>query len=342
MSGEFAALQLNNNDPSGMDEFQRLTDPYQHELLVHCYRFFGSLEEAEDALQETWLRAWRRIGTLKDQSALRAWLYKIATNVCLDMLDKHKARCLPNLTYLPADPRQPLPPPVGEATWIEPLPEEYLDWSNLNPEARIELHESVNLAFLTVLQLLPGRQRAVLILRDVLGWKAQETAELLSVSVPAVNSALQRARGTLKKHQRGQAANDRLSGANEQTETLLNRYVQAWETADAAGLVSLLREDAVWVMPPLPAWFRGRAVIEEFLQGQLFAGRNPGDVRLEARRANGCPAFATYQLDESGVYRIGAFQILNIEQGMIAQIVSFLSPGRRLIDRLKLPAFLDR
>ena len=228
---------------------------------MHCYRFFGSLDEAEDALQETWLRAWRRISSLKDQSALRAWLYKIATNVSLDMLDRHQARSLPILAYPPADPQSPLPSPILDPIWIDPLPDEYLDWHSLNPEARIELHESVNLAFLTVLQLLPGRQRAVLILRDVLGWKAAEVAELLNISVPTVNSALQRARSTLKKHPQKAVSGRRPSTSDKQTETLLDRYIQAWETADATGLVSLLREDAVWTMPPLPAWYRGRQAI---------------------------------------------------------------------------------
>ncbi len=338
MSEEYEIVQTYNQNLASPDEFQRLTGPYRHELLVHCYRFFGSMDEAEDALQETWLRAWRRISSLKDQSALRAWLYKIATNVSLDMLDHRQARSLPNLAYPPADPQSPLPPSILDPIWIDPLPEEYLDWQSLNPEARIELRESVNLAFLTVLQLLPGRQRAVLILRDVLGWKAAEVAELLNLSVPAVNSALQRARATLKKHRQKTISGKRPSMADKQTETLLDRYVRAWETADTTSLVSLLQEDAVWTMPPLPAWYRGREAIKEFLEKYLFSRRVPGDVRLAATHANGCPAFAAYQLDEGGIFRIGAFQILTIEKNKILQIDSFLAPDRRLLARFKLPA----
>jgi RNA polymerase sigma-70 factor (ECF subfamily) len=341
MTEEYETLQPYISDLLVSDEFQRLTSLFQHELLVHCYRFFGSLDEAEDALQETWLRAWRRIGSLSEQSALRAWLYKIATNVSLDMLDKHKARSLPNLAYPPADPQQPLPPALYDPIWIDPLPEEYLDWHSLNLEAHYELMESVNLAFLTVLQLLPGRQRAVLILRDVLGWKAQETAELLNLSVPAVNSALQRARATLKKHHQDPSVR-RPGSADKHTEALLDRYIRAWETADSSSLVNLLREDATWTMPPLPCWFSGRRSIQEFLDKYLFSGRPTGSVHLVAARANGCPAYVAYQLDESGVYRAGALQILSIEHEEIIQIDSFLDPDSRLLARFKLPVSYHR
>jgi RNA polymerase sigma-70 factor (ECF subfamily) len=334
------AIQGYAGDLALHDEFQRLTSPFQHELLVHCYRFFGSLDEAEDALQETWLRAWRRLDSLKDQNALRAWLYRIATNVSLDMLDKHKTRSLPSQAYPPADPREPLPGPASDPLWIDPLPEEYLDWQGLNPEARIELSESVSLAFLTVLQILPGRQRAVLILRDVLGWKAGETAELLNLSLPAVNSALQRARATLKKHRQGRTAGKPASTLGEQVDTLLERYIQAWETADSNRLVSLLREDAVWTMPPLPTWYSGVAAIQAFLNARLFVHRTTGDVRLAAVRANGCPAFAVYQREAGGAYHIGSLQILSIENNEIVRIDSYIAPGERLLDRFKLPSSL--
>jgi RNA polymerase sigma-70 factor (ECF subfamily) len=341
MTEDYETLQPYNPDLLVSDEFERLTSPFQHELLVHCYRFFGSLDEAEDALQETWLRAWRRIGSLREQSALRAWLYKIATNVSLDMLDRRKARSLPNLVYPPADPQQPLPSAVNEPIWIDPLPDEYLDWHSLNLEARYELRESVSLAFLTVLQLLPGRQRAILILRDVLGWKAQETAELLGLSVPAVNSALQRARATLKKHHQDPTLR-RPGASDKHTETLLDRYVRAWETADSKSLVSLLREDAIWTMPPLPAWYRGRMAIKEFLDRHLFIERLKDSLHLVAARANGCPAFVAYQLEESGEYRAGALQILKIEQDEIIQIDSYLTPDSKLLARFKLPVSYNR
>jgi len=182
-------------------EFEKLTDPYRRELLVHCYRILGSLDDAEDALQETLLRAWRRLDTVRVSAALRAWLYKIGTNVALDMLSSRKARTLPNIAFAPADPHDPLPAGTYDPIWLDPLPDEYVDGFIANPEAQYETHESITLAFLTALQTLPGRQRAILILRDVLGWKTQEVAALLDLSLPAVNSALQRARATLKKRQ---------------------------------------------------------------------------------------------------------------------------------------------
>src|SRR5258706_1830019 len=175
-------------------DFEALTGPYRRELTVHCYRILGSFEDAEDALQEALVRAWRQLNTLQSPGALRAWLYRIATNVALNMLAARKARSLPPALSAAADPRAPLPAPSPEALWLEPLPDEYLDHFVPGPEARLEAKESVTLAFLTVLQRLPARQRAVLILRDVLGWRAQEVADLLEASVPAVNSALQRAR----------------------------------------------------------------------------------------------------------------------------------------------------
>src|SRR5689334_12528111 len=153
------------------DEFQRLIDPYHHELLVHCYRILGSFEDAEDALQDALLKAWRRLDSLKTASSLRAWLYRIATNASLDMLDYRKVRSLPNVTHQAAEPEATLPPPIDEPLWLDPLPDSYIDGQTLSPEARYEIHESISLAFLMALQQLPGRQRAVLILRDVMGWK---------------------------------------------------------------------------------------------------------------------------------------------------------------------------
>jgi RNA polymerase sigma-70 factor (ECF subfamily) len=324
---------------TGSDEFQHLTDPYQHELLVHSYRFLGSLDDAEDALQETLLRAWRKWDTLKSPGALRAWLYKIATHVSLDMLDHRKARSMPVLGSPPADPRDPLPAPVNEPIWFEPLPEEYLDWQNINPEAKYETRESISLAFLTVLQTLPVRQRVALILMDVLGWRAQEVADLLDVSAAAVNSALQRARATLKDHQLDGGFYHRVSPENPQAAALLTRYVQAWENADSAGLVYLLREDAVLSMPPLPAWYRGRQAIKTFLDTHLFTGEALGRFRLVPTQANGSPAFAAYQRDENGIYRPGGLQVLQLAGSQIAQVDDFLAFDERLFQRFRLPVF---
>lgn len=330
--------------PGGVSEqFQKLTEPYQRELLVHCYRFLGSLEDAEDALQEAMLRAWRRLDTLQMQASLRAWLYKIATNVSLDMIDHRKARSLPILTSPPADPSAPLPAPLLEPVWLEPIPEEYLDPANLSPEARYEARESISLAFLTLLQTLPGRQRAALILCDVLGWKAQEAADLLELSPAAVNSALQRARASLKKQQPALAPEKTRLADDAQTADLLARYTRAWETADAASLADLLREDVVLTMPPLPAWYRGRAAILAFLAGHLFAGQAGPPLarfRLIATRANGGPAFAVYQRDEQGVYRPAVLQVLTLGEGGIARMDDFLVVDDRLFKRFHLPAIL--
>ena len=319
------------------DAFQLMTDPYRQELLIHCYRMLGSLDDAEDALQETFLRAWRRLDSLKEQASLRAWLYKIATNVSLDMLDNRKARSIPTMIFAPADPQDPLPAPINDPIWLDPLPDEYIDGLSLDPEARVETRESVALAFLAVLQNLPGRQRAVLILRDVLGWRAQEVSELLNITAAAVNSALQRARATIKKQQTDLALYSLAAVEDTPTADLLSRYVMAWETADSTSLITLLREDAILTMPPLPAWYRGRAAIKEFLDAYLFTGPAKSRFRLIATRANGCPAFAVYQLDENGVYRPVTLQVLTIAHGLVAQMDDFLSQDDKLFSRFNLP-----
>jgi RNA polymerase sigma-70 factor (ECF subfamily) len=335
--GEYDTLNLSTVQPDGFDDFQLLTDSYHRELLVHCYRMLGSVDDAEDALQETFLRAWRRLDSLKEQASLRAWLYKIATNVSLDMLDYRKARSTPLLVYAPADPQDPLPAPVNDPVWLDPLPDEYLDGLSLNPEAHVETRESVALAFLAMLQNLPGRQRAVLILRDVLGWKAHEVADLLNITVAAVNSALQRARATIKKQQTDLGLHRRVAVEETPTGDLLSRYLKAWETADTNSLIALLREDAVLTMPPSPAWYRGREAIKAFLDGFLFAGQAKDRFRLMAARANGCPAFGTYQRDENGIYQPVTLQVLTIVQGLIVQMDDFMDRPDHLFSRFKLP-----
>jgi len=323
--------------PGDESAFQGWTVQYRHELLVHCYRILGSLDDAEDALQETWLRAWRRLGSLKERAALRAWLYKIATNVSLDMLDHRKARALPMILYPAADPDEVLPDPISDPIWLDPLPDTLLDGLPANPEARYEARESITLAFLAVLQKLPPRQRAILLLRDVLGWKTQEVAELLEVTSVAVNSTLQRARETMKREYHKPGVPVLVRSENAETANLLSRYVQAWEAADSASLISLLRDDAALTMPPFPAWYRGRAAIQRFLDQFLFTQAAPGFFRLAATRANGCPTFAVYQRDNMGVYRPAALQILTIADSRIAQIDDFLTFDNRLFTRFSLP-----
>src|SRR5207245_3568362 len=241
--------------------FQRLTDRYRRELLVHCYRMLGSFHDAEDALQEALLRAWRGLESFQGRSALRPWLYRIATNACLDVIASRRRRALPNATGPAAGAGESLPGPVMEPLWIEPLPDNLIDLRpTVNPEAHYDARESVTLAFLATLQTLPGRQRATLILRDVLGWKASEVADLLDSSVGAVNSALHRARASMKAYRPDRSPADTSTG-REPVAALLSRYVDAWHAADAAGLVALLREDALITMPPLPLWYEGRATI---------------------------------------------------------------------------------
>mgnify|MGYP000704598538 CR=1 FL=1 len=330
-------VKISSLSAVGNDTFQNLTDPYRHELLVHCYRILGSLDDAEDALQETLLRAWHKLESLKVQASLRAWLYKIATNVSLDMLDRRKTRTLPTVEHAPADPNDPLPMLVYDPQWLEPLPDALLADLPINPEARYEIRESVTLAFLAMLQSLPGRQRVMLILRDVLGWKAHEVAELLDLTVVAVNSTVQRARATMKKVQQEHSTQGTTTVDDDELALLLERYLHAWEAADSASLLALLREDAALTMPPLTIWYRGHAAIQAFLDKHIFSGQVRGRFRLVATRANGCPAFAVYQRDPAGVYRPGALHILTIAGDRIAQIDDFLVLDNRLFMQFGLP-----
>jgi RNA polymerase sigma-70 factor (ECF subfamily) len=320
--------------PSG--DFQTLTDPYRRELLVHSYRFLGSFDDAEDALQEALLRAWRRMDSLKEQNSLRPWLYRIVTNVSLDMLANRKARSMPDSSLASADPEAPLPVASAEPLWLQPLPDEYLAGLDSSPEARYELHESIRLAFLALLQRLPARQRAALILRDVLGWKAQEVASLLDTSVQAINSALQRARETMKQLEPAPG-----SGGGPwdlETARLVDGYLEAWEAGDVGRLVSLLRDDAILTMPPLTAWFRGSAAIGRFFGQSLFAGEAAGRFRVALSRANGCPAVAVYQADKDGAFRPASLQVLQLAGGQIVRIDCFLTSDERLLARFGLPA----
>jgi RNA polymerase sigma-70 factor (ECF subfamily) len=315
-------------------EFSGLTEPYRRELQVHCYRLLGSFHEAEDLVQETLLRAWRRLDTYAGRASFRAWLYKIATNACLDALASRKRarRLLPPATHRAADPHAAIKPP--EPIWLEPYPDAWLVEAAANPEARYAAQESISLAFLTALQLLPPRQRAVLILSDVLDWRAREVAELLDLSVSAANSALHRARTTLARHYRARprqmvpAAKD-----DERTQSLLRKYVQAWEAADVDGLVALLKADVVFTMPPSPSWYRGRAATSAFVAATvfkdegLFAGQAVGRWRLRPVRANGQPAFALYQRAEAGRYRAFGLQVLSLDGDRLAQVASFLDPA---------------
>ncbi|HTX90699.1 MAG TPA: RNA polymerase subunit sigma-70 [Anaerolineales bacterium] len=322
--------------------FELLVQPYQHELVVHCYRILGSFEDAEDMLQETLIRAWRHLDSFEGRASLRAWLYKIATNACLDGLEARRRRGLSTELYGRGDPHAPLPHPLKDARWVEPLPEALVDRQpDIYPEARYEVRESITLAFVAALQYLPGRQRAVLLLRDVLGWTAAETADILDMTLAGANSALQRARASLKGRWDRRAERRSAALDDQQLASLLTRYVAAWESADAAALIAVLREDIALTMPPFPVWFEGKADVGSFLEGFLFKSADPFRLRLVATRANGAPAFAVYQQDPAGVFRAAALHVLSLADGLVAGIDDFLCFDDRLFSRFGLPSILD-
>ena len=310
-------------------QFSEMTEPYRRELQVHCYRILGSLHEAEDMVQETFLKTWKRIETYEGRASFRAWLYKIATHTCLDFLDAKRSRRLLPFQNFPVSDPQTILPPTPEMTWLEPLPDEWLgDIHAVDPEAHYSESESISLAFLTALQLLPPRQRAVLILRDVLDFSAIETAEVLEFTVSAVNSLLHRARKTLAENY--ESTVDARPLTDKKTQWLLDRYVRAWKSADVDGLISLLKRDAILAMPPSPSWYRGRIAIAKFSaisffgNGGMFPGKAKNRWRLLPTRANGSPAFAIYQRDEQNRYQAFGLQILILQRGRISEIINFI------------------
>jgi RNA polymerase sigma-70 factor (ECF subfamily) len=313
------------------DAFAAATARYRRELEVHCYRMVGSRDDAEDLVQETLLRAWRRRDTFRGSASLRAWLYGIATNACLDVLQRRRRRVLPQMAVPPADPLAP-PPPPSETGWLEPYPDRLLDevaTDEAGPHEVVVERETIELAFLVAIQHLPPRQRAVLILRDVLGWSARETAEVIDASVVAANSALQRARETLAVHLPPDPLRwRRAAGTDAAERELLAQYVDAWSRGDVEGLVALLAEDARFAMPPTPAWYEGRAAIAAFLAGHALAPCGPavGSVRV-ATAANRQPAFAVFLADPAGgPPKPFGLEVLRIENGLIAEIDVFLDP----------------
>lgn len=331
------AENLESAKVGNQEAFEKLVEPYRREILVHCYRILGSFEDAEDISQEILLRVWKRLNSFEGRSSLRAWLYKIATNACLDALDSRRVRRLPRELYQRGDPTRDLPPPSNEVIWVEPFPDEYIDGQpSIYPEARYEVRESITLAFVAALQKLPGRQRAALILCDVLGWSANEAGEILDTSTVAVNSVLQRARETMKQPERKTTS----ALLNEQLSALLARYVTAWEAADSAALVAILREDVALTMPPLPVWFCGRDDIQTFMESKLFKMFDVFRVQLKPVRANGSPAFAVYQRDPDGIYRAAALHILTIEDDSISEVNDFLTFDGQLFSKFGLPVMI--
>jgi RNA polymerase sigma-70 factor (ECF subfamily) len=329
VSGAHIARHLAAARAGSQAEFATLTEPHRRELLTHCYRMMGSLQDAEDLVQETFLRAWRRLDTYEGRASFRAWLYKIATNACLDALDRRPKRTLPTALHAATDPGDPILSPITEPIWLEPFPDELFDPPDVGPEARYDARESVTLAFLIALQVLPPRQRAVLILCDVLDWHAREVAELLDLTVSAVSSLLHRARTTLAKHYHARSHDAiRTTPPDGVITALLHRYVRAWETANVDELVSLLKEDARFPMPPIPSWYQGRAAIRAFVSATILAGDAVDRWRLQPVRANAQPGFAWYRRNEmGGSYHAYAIQVLTFDGDLLADITTFGNPA---------------
>ena len=306
------------------EDFTSLTGRFRGELLAHCYRMLGSAEEAEDLVQETYLRAWRSYDGFEGRSSVRTWLYRIATNACLTALERRSRRPLPSGLGGPAD--DPEAPVVAgpEVPWLQPLPDALLTGEHEDPASVAVSREGIRLAFVAALQYLSARQRAVLIMRDVLQWPAAEVAELLGLTTTAVNSGLRRARAQLA---RVLPAEDELAEPAEPGQrALLDRFAAAFENADVSGLAELLREDVALEMPPLLTWFAGRADVARFLAAApAFAA--PGRLRLVPVRANGQPAFAAYQREAGGSYQAYAITVPTVTATGIARIVTFFDPG---------------
>ncbi|MFD6102584.1 RNA polymerase subunit sigma-70 [Nocardia salmonicida] len=299
-------------------EFDQLVGSLRPELHVHCYRLLGSVHDADDALQEAMLRAWRSRANLTDPRKFRPWLYKIATNRCLTMLEQRGRRELP----MDSAPNAP----AAERIWLDPFPG--LGAGEPGPEARYTAREAVELAFVAMIQQLPELQRGVLILRDVLGFTAHETAELLDVTVASANSALQRARARAERD----PSTPSQDPDDPRTRHLAQRYAAAWEAADVDGIVELLAADARYAMPPLPEWYAGQAAIRDFLVSAPMRWR----WRFLPTVANGQPAFGTYSWDaENRVFTAMALDVLVVRDGAITDVVSFLDPT--LFPRFDLP-----
>ena len=314
-------------------------EQYRRELTGYCYRMLGSGFEADDAVQETMVRAWKNYDTFEGRSALRSWLYRIATNVCLDMLRSRQRRARPMELSGTWTPDAHLGGPLPEATWITPIPDAGV-LPEGDPAEVAATRETIRLAFVAALQHLPARQRAVLILREVLRWQASEVAELLDTTVASVNSALQRARATLADCDLDSA--DVYTGDPEQ-EATVSRYVEAFERYDIPKLVALLRDDVVLSMPPYPLWLQGPDDVASWFLGQGIGCKGS---RLVPTWANGSPAFGSYRVDPEGGWRPWSVQVLELSGDRIVGHHNFLvgyaeEPDLRLIEMFGLPLHLD-
>ena len=304
--------------------FAQLMDGYRNQLQVHCYRILGSVQDAEDALQETLLGAWQALGTFEERASVRTWLYRIATNRCLNMLRAANRR--PRSQGLAFDVALPEPTRLGETVWLQPCPDIFLEGlpdDRPGPEARYEARESVALAFVAALQLLPARQRVALVLRDVLGFRAHETAGMLGTTEASVENALKRGRTAVHTRLRRASGQEPPPAPNSAAEQeIVTRLTEAFETGDVDKLVSLLTED-VWVtMPPMPLEYQGRELAARFFGTVAF---RPGRrTRYVATRANGQPALAAYVRDPTtGLYRANGIAVLTLSGSLISAITGF-------------------
>ena len=309
--------------------FRQLVEPLRAELHAHCYRMLGSVHDADDALQDGLLRAWRGLANFEGRSSLRSWLYRITTNACLDVISRRPKRVLPIDHQPAADPDDDLGDALMESVWVEPYADQQLGQEDgyAAPEARYERRESVELAFIAALQLLPATQRAALVLRDVLGFSAREAGEVLDTTVPSVNGALRRARKAVSERlpDRSQQATLRALG-NDGIREVVERYIDAWEQGDVDAIVAMLAEDATFAMPPLPTWYRGRDAIAIFLKRSAPTER----WRLLPARANGQLAFGAYAWEtEKRAFTPLSLDVLTLGGTEATEITSFVTPYTR-------------
>jgi RNA polymerase sigma-70 factor, ECF subfamily len=302
------------------EDFLRLADPFRRELLAHCYRMLGSVHDAEDLVQETYLRAWRSYDRFEGRSSLRTWLHRIATRACLTALESRGRRPLPTGLGAPSvDPSETLVE-QPEVPWLEPMPDAMLAAERTDPATVVTDRQSIRLALIAAMQHLPPRQRAVLILRDVLSWRAAEVAEVLDTTTAAVNSMLQRAHAQLA--QAAPTEDEVTEPDDPEQRQLLDRFVAAFEDKDIGAIVELFTKDAVWEMPPFIGWYQGAETIARLIDTQCPA-KGPGDMRLVPTSANGQPAFGLYMRGDDGGYRPFNLPVLTIRDGAVTHVACF-------------------